>query len=430
MSLKERVKGFVGKVRPSFTSLPIPAKRLLGLGMTFALVVALPLFVWGITTQRFDIRQRAASGEPPPPTENPFTDVDTNSWSWKYIKRVTDLNLMSPRTPIKFSPAENITRAEMAEHLYFTYRYLRGSNTQMPQTPAAATPFTDISSLPTITQNYIAEIYQLGLTAGTSATTFSPAMFVDRAQTAVFLVKLYTLATKLNPPVVNTPFTDLNDPGTSYARDWVAKLYGLKITAGISNTLYGPSQLVTREQMATFISNTIDTINQPLVPSRPPTSTPTPTPIRTPVVSPTPTENPTSAPTSTPQSMLQLIFPNGGELLIAGVNYPIVWKSDGSFSGIDLQYVSKNNFYSSIAKDIPDTGTFMWQVNTLFPTEKEYKIRIYGHRDYYMTANDQSDNYFFVAKSEPLPSPAPGTPSPTPKKSCRLYLFGACWLRF
>lgn len=49
------------------TSLPKKSKRLLVLGITFALLAALPLFIWAILTQRFDIRKRAATGEPTPP---------------------------------------------------------------------------------------------------------------------------------------------------------------------------------------------------------------------------------------------------------------------------------------------------------------------------------------------------------------------------
>ena len=50
----------------NFKYLPVETKRLLSIGVILALVLALPLFIWGITTQRFDVRERAASGEPTP----------------------------------------------------------------------------------------------------------------------------------------------------------------------------------------------------------------------------------------------------------------------------------------------------------------------------------------------------------------------------
>lgn len=47
-----------------FKSLPTSSRRLLGIGVTLALVVALPLFIWAIVTQNFNPNKRAASGEP------------------------------------------------------------------------------------------------------------------------------------------------------------------------------------------------------------------------------------------------------------------------------------------------------------------------------------------------------------------------------
>src|SRR4030042_337558 len=47
-----------------FRSLPKNTKNLLVVGVLLALVAALPLFIWGIVTQKFLITQKAASGEP------------------------------------------------------------------------------------------------------------------------------------------------------------------------------------------------------------------------------------------------------------------------------------------------------------------------------------------------------------------------------
>lgn len=54
-----KLKSFIA----TFKNLPIKSQRLLGLGLTVALVLALPAFVWGISTQRFNFLKRAASGE-------------------------------------------------------------------------------------------------------------------------------------------------------------------------------------------------------------------------------------------------------------------------------------------------------------------------------------------------------------------------------
>lgn len=56
------MKKFVAR----FKKLPIRARQLLVIGTTLALVAALPLFIWAILNQRFDIRERASTGEPVP----------------------------------------------------------------------------------------------------------------------------------------------------------------------------------------------------------------------------------------------------------------------------------------------------------------------------------------------------------------------------
>jgi len=443
MSLGEKVKASFLKLKVNFQSLPVASKKWLGIGMTLALVLALPLFVWGVTTQRFDVRKRAATGEPTPPGQNLFTDVDVNSWSWKYIQQITSLGLMPPRTPTTFEPAGYVTRAEMAEFLCLTYRYLKGGDIEVLNA-TTPTPFTDIVSLPHAFQDYIATIYNLKITAGTSATTFSPNDLVNRAQMVTFLMNLYRALKGNYPPEVEVPFIDINDPDLGWSVKYIKMAYGVKITAGTSATNFSPRDNVTREQMAAFISNTIRAVRQ---------ASPTPLPSSSPVPSkepsPIPTQVPTPVPTSkpTPSPFLQVVYPNGNEQLVVGVNYPILWKSSKTFSSIDLQYVTKNGFYNSIAKSVPDTGMFVWQVNTLFPTEKEYKIYIYGYsHGSYMTANDTSDNYFFVVSSpapfatptatpvpqlttKPWPTSVP-VPTPTPGPRCRFFFLGVCWLRF
>jgi hypothetical protein len=43
-------------------------------------------------------------------------------------------------------------------------------------------------------------------------------------------------------------------PDTSFAKDSVARIYGLGITTGTTATTYSPADPVTREQMASFLA--------------------------------------------------------------------------------------------------------------------------------------------------------------------------------
>lgn len=69
---------------------------------------------------------------------------------------------------------------------------------------------------------------------------------------AAFLARLYKAMTGSDAPIVATPFTDV--PATSFAKDSVARIYGLAITTGTSPTTYAPFDNVTREQMASFLA--------------------------------------------------------------------------------------------------------------------------------------------------------------------------------
>jgi hypothetical protein len=77
-----------------------------------------------------------------------------------------------------------VTREQMAAILARLWRAL-GRNC-----PTGATPFTDVSATSFALAD-IACIYGLGITTGTSATTYDPSGFVTREQMAAFLARLW-----------------------------------------------------------------------------------------------------------------------------------------------------------------------------------------------------------------------------------------------
>jgi hypothetical protein len=114
--------------------------------------------------------------------------------------------------------------------------------------PTPTLPFTDIAQV--IAEADIACLFGLGITTGTSATTYSPDGLVDRNQMASFLARLWRAA-GLECPTPVLPFTDT---AQVISRADVACLYGLGITTGTSPTTYGPYGLVDRNQMASFLA--------------------------------------------------------------------------------------------------------------------------------------------------------------------------------
>lgn len=186
---------------------------------------------------------------PPPPSPD-FSDVDRDGWSWKYIQQIVPLGIIPARTPTTFDPTGPVLRVDMAQYLLRTYEIITGTSP-----PLVPTPFTDIVDLSPREQEAIAKIYGLKITAGTSATTFSPQLAVDRAQMATFLSNLYKTVTGDFAPTVPVPFTDIGAENIRWARLPIARIFGLKVTAGISPTEFGPLLVTSREQMATFIFN-------------------------------------------------------------------------------------------------------------------------------------------------------------------------------
>ena len=80
------------KIIESFKALPLRPKQLLSLGIVFALVIALPLFIWGILTQRFDIRKKATESLPLNVYENEFIRV----WDSRVFPGIIDLFYKQP----------------------------------------------------------------------------------------------------------------------------------------------------------------------------------------------------------------------------------------------------------------------------------------------------------------------------------------------
>ena len=72
----QSIKNKVSAKVPSFHNLSVRTKKTTGIIVTVFLVLALPVFIWGVVTQRFNFLFRAASGEPsgepPAPTFTPI----------------------------------------------------------------------------------------------------------------------------------------------------------------------------------------------------------------------------------------------------------------------------------------------------------------------------------------------------------------------
>ena len=116
--------------------------------------------------------------------------------------------------------------------------------------------FTDISGLDAATEKAINQLVQLGVTKGTSATTFSPNDNVTRLQMALFLTRLATAAGLTLGDGSDQGFTDIDglDAATQTA---INQTVQLGISDGTSTTMFSPLSDTLRWHMALFLTRTL-----------------------------------------------------------------------------------------------------------------------------------------------------------------------------
>ena len=165
-------------------------------------------------------------------------------------------------SPGLYSPDSLITRWQMALFL------VRAAGPAGITLPAVADQgFTDIDLKALSIRDAINQLAALGVMRGTSATTFTPDGVVTRRQMAVFLYRFLlaspvgkggTEAGRVTPD--DTAFEDVEDlPETTFTA--VGVLHEMGVTTGTSPTTFSPLRLVTRAQMALFITRALDHTN-------------------------------------------------------------------------------------------------------------------------------------------------------------------------
>jgi hypothetical protein len=111
-----------------------------------------------------------------------FKDVPSNLWNFGAIAAVAEKGIFRGYADGRFGPNDKITRAQMASILIkaFDFHYYSYSST--------GNPFKDIEKLASH-QDSVYTLHKLGITSGTSPTTFSPNHPISRAQAAVLIIK-------------------------------------------------------------------------------------------------------------------------------------------------------------------------------------------------------------------------------------------------
>ena len=176
------------------------------------------------------------------------TGLQGSDWAQGELKKADELGLI-PDCLKGQDLTKPITRAEFAAVSVKTYEALSGT----AAIPAVNNPFTDTNDVEVL------KAYNVGITGGTSATTFDPNTLLNREQAATMLTRVFkkvaiagwTLATDGDFTLQYTkpaPFADDADI-SDYAKDSVYFMAANGIIAGTGNNMFSP-KAVTDAQKA------------------------------------------------------------------------------------------------------------------------------------------------------------------------------------
>ena len=186
---------------------------------------------------------------------NVFADVPPSHWAYNQILAIYDAGITvgcaeddpgTPENERRYCPEDDVTREQMAALI------IRSVEGEPPLTYCdTGVPFPDVTP-DMFSCKYIKRLYELKITAGYSDGTYGPQNRVSREEMAAFLVRA----------VEGEPATNYCDSGSLFpdvtpamwSCGYIKRLKELGITAGYQDGTYGPFDLVTRAQMAAFLS--------------------------------------------------------------------------------------------------------------------------------------------------------------------------------
>ena len=167
---------------------------------------------------------------------NPFKDVKESASYFKALMWAYNNNIVAGTSTTTFSPNANCTRGQFALMLW--------RMNSKPSTAGLKNPFTDVKS----SSGYYRGIvwcYDQGITAGTSATTYSPNDNIKRWQ---MILMFWRMRGKPASSLTSNPFTDVKTTASYYKAALWAYENGI---TGVKQFM--PNDLCTRWQLVLFL---------------------------------------------------------------------------------------------------------------------------------------------------------------------------------
>ena len=218
----------------------------LALAVAFAAVAAVAVPVTGASALQGPV---SAQG-------TPFTDLDdVSDATRRAIHCIFETGITRGTSATTYSPSRPVTRRQMA---LFLTRLLDVIDVPSPE--AADPGFTDLGGVEEEARSAVARLFGLGITRGTSATTFSPSRTVTRRQMALFLTRLLSAA-GVEPVSGFVPGFDDTASLDAESRAAVAQMRVHDVMRGKSAMEFAPTATVTRAPMALFLSQALAVVS-------------------------------------------------------------------------------------------------------------------------------------------------------------------------
>ena len=180
-----------------------------------------------------------------------YTWSKASEWAEPELKEASKQNLI-PEIFDEANLTKNITRKEFAHTVVKMYEKITGQKA----VPIAKNPFTDTKD------KEVLKAYNIGITNGTSNTTFSPDALITREQMATMMTRALTKAGKdTSRPESAKLFAD-DSEFSEYAKDSIYYMSSIEIIKGVGENKFNAKGNASREQALAISIRCVKKLNK------------------------------------------------------------------------------------------------------------------------------------------------------------------------
>ena len=180
-----------------------------------------------------------------------YTWSKASEWAEPELKEASKENLI-PEIFDEADLTKNITRKEFAHTVVKMYEKITGQKA----VPIAKNPFTDTKD------KEVLKAYNIGITNGTSDTTFSPDDLITREQMATMMTRALTKAGKdTSRPESAKLFAD-DSEFSGYAKDSIYYMSSIEIIKGVGENKFNAKGNASREQALAISIRCVKKLNK------------------------------------------------------------------------------------------------------------------------------------------------------------------------